>query len=65
MKSECQAVIRAKNSEIEMYKQLCEKGSEEVQRENRLVFSAFYELGLELCYYKKQAKELLSLSHHY
>ncbi len=42
-----------------MYKQLCEKGSEELMRENRLVFAAFYQLGLELCYYKKYNKKTL------
>ena len=56
-KDNLQKIIKGRNEEIKMYRQLCEKGSEGLIRENRLILSAFYELGLQLCYQKKLNKK--------
>ena len=56
IKKQIQTELRKKNNELEIYKQLCMKGSKELMRENRLMTYAFYELGFQLYQYTNKYK---------
>lgn len=47
-------MLKGKDNTILKYKDLCEEHSEELKREERLVTSAFYQMGIELCFQKRQ-----------